>query len=215
VQKDRVIEICDDIQRRGLKIGFDIRARVDTVTDEMLGRLKRAGCRGIHYGVEAGTPHILKALNKGITLEQTRDAFALTRKHKIPILAYFMIGNPSETLEDIRSTFRVLRRLGPDFVHITVLTPFPGTKVYADGMERGIIPRDVWREFAANPDPSFQPPHWGEHFTRPQLHELLAEGYKGFYLRPSYIMGRVWKLRSWSELRKKARAGLAVFGMKA
>lgn len=214
IQKGRVIEICDEILRRGLKIGFDIRARVDTVNEEMLSKLKQAGCQGIHYGVEAGTAHILSILNKGITLEKAQEAFALTRRHGIPILAYFMIGNPSETLEDIRTTFRVIRKLSPDFVHITVLTPFPGTEIYRDALARGIIERDVWREFAARPDPSFVPPHWGEHFTREELQNLLSEGYKGFYLRPGYILRRVGKLRSWPELKKKAKAGLAVLGMK-
>jgi anaerobic magnesium-protoporphyrin IX monomethyl ester cyclase len=214
IKKDRTIDICDEIVRRGLKIHFDIRARVDTTDDVLLGRLKAAGCRGIHYGIEAGTAHILKILNKGITLERAREAFSLTRKHKIPILAYFMIGNPGETLEDIRTTFKVMRQLSPDFVHITVLTPFPGTQIYRDGLERGIIARDVWREFAADPDPSFEPPHWGENFTRPELHELLAQGYKGFYMRPSYVIRRVTQVRSWAEFKRKAKAGLAVFGMK-
>ena len=214
VNKQRVMDICDLILERKLDIGFDIRARVDTVTEPMLKKLKQAGCEGIHYGVEAGTPHILKVLNKGITLELAQQVFTMTKKAGIPTLAYFMIGNPQETLEDIEETFRVIRRLNPDFVHMTVLTPFPGTQVYFDALEQKLIPTDVWKEFAENPTPDFSPPHWPQYFTREELNKLLVKGYKGFYLRPGYILKRIAKLRSWAEFKKKARAGLKVLGMK-
>ncbi|MCD6405454.1 MAG: radical SAM protein [Planctomycetes bacterium] len=213
VNRARVMGICDEIARRRLDIGFDIRARVDTVDDAMLAKLKKAGCQGIHYGVEAGTEKILKVLNKGIHISQVDEVFRMTRKHKIPVLAYFMIGSPTETRDDIETTFRVMRRLKPDYVHITVLTPFPGTQIYKMGLESGILKRDYWREFAANPTPEFEPPHWGEYFTREELNEFLVKGYKQFYLRPGYIVRRLLKLRSLGEMKRKAKAGLKVLGM--
>lgn len=214
VNKKRVLDICNEIIRRKLDIGWDIRARIDTVNEEMLKNLKKAGCQGIHYGIEAGTEKILKVLNKGITLNQSEYVFNLTRKHKIPILAYFMIGNPTETIDDIYSTFKVMRDLNPDYVHMTILTPFPGTKIYLDGLKTGIIKKDYWGEFAKNPTLSFIPPHWDENFSRDELNDLLIKGYKGFYIRPLYILKRTMKVKSLSELKKKAIAGMKVFGMK-
>jgi len=213
VDKKRVLAICNEIVKRGLDIGWDIRTRVDTIDEEMLAHLRKAGCRGIHYGIEAGTQKVLEALNKGITIEQAERVFRLTRRHKIPILAYFMIGNPSENLDDIRSTFRVMKRLAPDYVHITILTPFPGTRVYLDGLKRGIIRMDYWREFARAPHKDFVPPHWSEIFTREELEMLLREGYRGFYLRPLYILKQLMRIRSLSELTRKAKAGLKVYLM--
>ncbi|MCP4605544.1 MAG: radical SAM protein [Proteobacteria bacterium] len=214
VNRGRVIDICDEIKKRGLNIGFDIRARVDTLTGEMLKKLKAAGCQGIHYGVEAGTPKVLKALNKGITLDKAKEVFDLTRRHGIATLAYFMIGNPSETPDDIQTTFQTAKWLNPDYLHLTVLTPFPGTQIYFEALERGIIKKDVWREFAKCPTPAFEPPYWSEYLSREELNQLLIEGYQKFYLRPTYIARRLLKLRSSSELKKKAKAGLKVLGMK-
>jgi len=213
VNKRRVIDICNEILRRKLNISWDIRARVDTVNEEVIACLKKAGCQGIHYGIEAGTEKILKILNKGITINQVEHVFALTRKYGIPILAYFMIGNPKETLEDIYQTFKVMKDLNPDYVHLTILTPFPGTKIYFDGLENGVIKKDYWEEFAKNPTSDFIPPHWGEIFTRNELCELLAKGYKSFYFRPSYIFKRICALRSFSELRKKSVAAVKVLTM--
>jgi radical SAM superfamily enzyme YgiQ (UPF0313 family) len=215
INRQRVLDICSKITEAGLKIGFDIRARVDTVDREMLRSLKKAGCQGIHYGVEAGTPKVLKTLRKGITLEQAQHAFDLTKQTGIPTLSYFMIGSPGETREDILATFRTIRDLNPDYLHMTILTPFPGTEIYAEALQRGVIKSDVWQEFAAAPRNGFQPPHWGEYFTREELNDLLVQGYKSFYLRPGYVLKRLIKVRGVSELMRKAKAGMAVLRMKS
>jgi radical SAM superfamily enzyme YgiQ (UPF0313 family) len=214
VDKKRVIEVCDEIVKRKLSIRWDIRTRINTVDDEILKHLKEANCQGIHYGIEAGTEKILKVLNKGISIERAKRVFSLTRKYEIPILAYFMIGNPSETLDDILKTFRVMRELNPDYVHLTILTPFPGTKIYMDGLKNGIIKKDYWREFACNPTIDFIPPHWDEIFSKDELDDLLIQGYKNFYMRISYILKRIIKLKSYSEFTKKAKAGLKVAFMR-
>ncbi|MFC1462521.1 B12-binding domain-containing radical SAM protein [Verrucomicrobiota bacterium] len=214
VKRDRVMAICDEITARKLDVGFDVRARVDTVDDEMLGALKRAGCQGVHYGIEAGTEKILKVLNKGISIERAQEVFKLTRKHGIPVLAYFMIGAPTETEEDILATFDVMARLDPDYVHLTVLIPFPGTQIYGRALDGGLYGGDVWREFAAHPDESFELPHWSETFSREQLDSLAVRGYRQFYLRPTYVMRQIGKLRTLAEFKKKLKAGLHVLGMK-
>jgi anaerobic magnesium-protoporphyrin IX monomethyl ester cyclase len=214
VDKKRVIDICDLIVERKLDIRFDIRARVDTVHDGMIRKLKGAGCVGINYGVEAGSPEVLKTLNKGISLDQVRNAFRMTKKQGIDALAYFMIGNPGETEKEIQETFRLIEELEPDYLHMTVLTPFPGTRIYADALNQGIVTHDVWTEFAANPDKDFVPPHWGEHFTREALNQLLEQAYQRFYLRPGYVFRRLTKVRSLKELVKKAQAGVRILRMK-
>lgn len=213
VNKNRVIDICNEIVKRKLDIGWDIRTRVDTVDEEIIKHLNMAGCRGIHYGIEAGSKKIINMLNKGISIEQSKKVFDLTRKYKIPILAYFMIGNPSETLEDIYKTFKVIKYLNPDYLHMTILTPFPGTEIYFNGLKKGIIKKDYWREFAENPASDFIPPHWDENFSKEELNALLVKGYKSFYLRPIYVLRRLSKLNSFDEFKKKAKAGIKVFFM--
>lgn len=208
IDRQRVIDICKGIVDRGLDISWNIRTRVDTVDDEMLKCLKEAGCQGINYGVESGSDRILKRLNKGITIDKVAETFKLTKKHGIPVLAYFMIGNPDETLEDINTTFTAIRKLKPDYVHLTILTPFPGTRIYDEAIEKGVIATDCWREFVQHPTADFSMPHWGECFTMEDLSELLVKGYKGFYCKPGYIIRSLLKTRSLDEFAKKTSAGL-------
>jgi len=215
VDKERVKAICRQVIEKKLDIGFDIRARVDTLDNEVLTLLKKAGCRGIHYGIEAGTEKILKVLRKGIDLQQAKEILNQTKTLKMQTLAYFMIGSPTETLEDIETTFKFARDLNPDFIHLTILTPFPGTPIYLEGLQKGIIKTDYWREFAKQPDKDFKPPFWEENFSREELEQLVIKGYKQFYTRPGYIVKRLLALRSWGEFKRKAAAGLKVLFMRS
>ena len=208
INKQRVIEICQGIIDRGLDITWSIRSRVDTIDAEMLSCLKKAGCQVINYGVESGSDKVLKRLNKGISIDKVYETFDLTRKSGIQALAYFMIGNPAEQKNDIYETFKVMHQLKPDYVHIAILTPFPGTKIYSEALDKKIIPYDCWKEFAKKPYSDFVMPHWGENFSMGELEEILIKGYKGFYCRGSYILRSLLKIRSLDELRKKVIAGL-------
>lgn len=213
INRQRVIDVCNEIKRRKLNIGWDIRARVNTIDAELLKKLKEANCERIHYGVESGNPDILKILNKGITLEQVRTVFKQTKDAGISVLAYFMIGCPRETRKEIAETIAFAKELEPDFVHITIFTPFPATEIYKMGLRDGIIKEDFWREFAKNPVPGFQPRCWEENLTREELQELITYAYKSFYTRPRYILKRLVHIHSMGEFKRMARAGLSIFKM--
>ena len=215
IDRQRVIDVCNEIKRRKLNIGWDIRARVNNIDRELLRKLKEANCERVHYGVESGNPEILKILNKGITIDRVRTTFKQTKEAGISVLAYFMIGCPKETRKEILETIAFAKELKPDFVHITIFTPFPATEIYKMGLKDGIIKEDFWREFAKNPVPGFQPKCWEENFTREELQELIVYAYKSFYTRPSYILRRLTHVRSIGEFKRMARAGLKVFGMQS
>jgi radical SAM superfamily enzyme YgiQ (UPF0313 family) len=210
VNRPRVLDICDEIVRRKLDIGWDVRAHINTISEDMLDRMKDAGCTGIHYGVESGTERLLKLLNKGLQKQRVKEVFKWTKQRGIATLAYFMIGLPTETKEDIHETFHFIRELDSDYLHLGVFTPFPATQLYNDGLASGIIKRDYWKEFAKEPTKDFVPPHWGEIFTKEELDEIVLDGYKSFYLRPRYILKTLLKLKSASELKKKAKAGFSL-----
>lgn len=213
VQKQRVLDICNEILKRNLKIIWDIRARVNTVDEELIKKLKQAGCTRIHFGVEAGTEKILRILNKGITIDQIKNAFRLAAKYKIETLAYFMIGSPTETREDIKKSIKLAKKINPNFVHATILTPYPATKLYYWALEKGVIKTDYWREFARQPEKRMTTQYWEENFSRQELVNLLEKFYRAFYGRASYIAKNLLKIKSFNEFKKKAKAGLKILGL--
>ncbi len=211
IDRQRTIDICKEILKRDLKIYWDIRARVNTVDEEVLSLLKKAGCQRIHYGIEAGTQKILNVLRKGITLKIVEEAVKLTKRAGIQILAYFMIGNPTETKEDIEQTIKLAKKINPDYINVSITTPFPATDLYYLGLKTGVIKKDYWQDFAENPQESFVPPLWTENFTREELIDILKKFYKSFYKRPGYIIKKLLEIRSAKEFLRKAGAGLKIF----
>lgn len=207
VNKKRVLAICEEILNRDLKFDWSIRARVDTVDYELLGMLKSVGCYRIHFGVESGSDKVLKNINKGITVQQARNAFKWAHEHKIDTLAYFMIGMPGETKEDMYESLKLAKELKTYYAKFTLFTPFPGTETYRRWLKRGNP--DVWADYVSSPDPFFQPPIWGE-FSREELQEIVKEIYKSFYGRPSWMLHKLLKVRSIPEFTRLAKAGYQV-----
>lgn len=214
VNMKTAIAICEEITKRNLNLPWAARARVNNITEEMLEKLKKAGCKRLHIGVEAGNNKILKNINKKITVEMAQKAFSLCNKYKMDTLAYFIIGNLGETEKDVEDTILLSKKLNPTFAQFSRMTPFPATELYSTGLQRGIITYDYWQEFAKDPAKSVQPQFWTEYFTQDQLADMADYATKKFYLRLGYAMRTVWRLRSWSDLKRKARSGLTLLKAK-
>lgn len=214
VNRQRVLDICDEIKKRNLKIDWDIRARVDTVDEEILKKLKEAGCQRIHFGVEAGTDRVLGVLKKGITIERVKKIFRLCQKLKIKTLAYFMLGSPTETKEEIEASMKLAKELRPDFVHATILTPYPATALYYQALAEGVIKDDYWRAFAREPEQGVQTRYWEKDFTRQELFVLLERFYHQFYSQPSYIIKQLLGVKSGRDFLNKLRMGFKILGLK-
>jgi radical SAM superfamily enzyme YgiQ (UPF0313 family) len=213
VRRDRVFELCDEIKKRRLDFTWDVRAHVNTVTPELLRAMADAGCDRIHYGVESGNDRMMKVIKKNHSVEKVENAFRWTRAAGMETLAYFIIGQQTETASDIQDSIDLAKRLAPNYVHFTIFCPYPGTAIYQEGLDRGIVKRDVWREFSRNPAPGFELPVWEENFTRQELREMLVKCYKSFYLRPWYLLRGAARIRSLGEVKRKMKAGLSVFKM--
>ncbi|MBN1670971.1 MAG: radical SAM protein [Kiritimatiellae bacterium] len=210
VHPKKVREFCELVQKKQLRITWEIRGRIDRQDPDLLRTMKRAGCTCMYFGVEAGTDDMLKLIRKGITVEQARDAFALTRRIGIRTVAYFMIGHPTETREQIWETIRFSKALKPDYAVYSIFVPYPCTAFYAMGLETGLIKQDYWQAYAADPIAQFRPRVWEENFTEQELLELLEAAYKHFYMDARYVFRRVMATRSLAELSRHARTALKI-----
>lgn len=143
LNKRRVIELCNRIKEKGLKINWDCTGRVGLIDEEILDHIKSAGCNLIKIGVESGSERILKAIDKKITLEEIRKTANLLNKYKIFWSAYFMAGLPMENEEDLLKTYDFLRELNPYYGALGVYQAFPGTRLFEVGVESGLLHSEV------------------------------------------------------------------------
>jgi radical SAM superfamily enzyme YgiQ (UPF0313 family) len=204
ITPERVIAFCDEIVRRGYRIDWDFRGRVNTVTRESLVRARQAGCRMISFGVETGSDEGLQQLRKNTTTAQVRNVFRWCRELGILTIADFMIGLPFErNAGDVRRNVDFLLGLDPDYAQFSVLSLFPHTELFAEASRRGLIDPTRWNAFARRPEPGFQLDHWEEHLPLGELLRLQKESYRRFYLRPRYIWRSVISTCSWHEFTSK------------
>ena len=104
--------------------------RVDRVDDEFIRLLKTANFELLELGVESGNPDILRAVEKGITLEQVEHAVALAKPHGLRVWCKFILGHPNETEATIRDTIDFIARINPHQLSVSIMTPFPGTPIH-------------------------------------------------------------------------------------
>jgi anaerobic magnesium-protoporphyrin IX monomethyl ester cyclase len=142
ISRNRVLEICDRLIKGNLDINWDCNTRVNLVDEELLRKMKQAGCNSIKVGIETGSERVLKLMNKETTLSQARHAAKLLKKSGIHWTAYFMMGLPTETKEDTYQTLRFLKELNPDFASLSVYEPFPGTDLFEMGTEKGLVEKE-------------------------------------------------------------------------
>ena len=138
VDKQRVVEVCDEIMRRGLKIVWSCNTRAD-LPYEVMEKMKQAGCRLLVVGYESGNQRVLDETRKGIKLEQSLAFAQNTKKLKIKVFGCFMIGLKGDSLETIEDTFQFAKKLYPDMVFFQQAVPFPGTAFYQWVKENGYL----------------------------------------------------------------------------
>jgi anaerobic magnesium-protoporphyrin IX monomethyl ester cyclase len=131
VNKKRTLQLLSEIVLRGLNcFEFTGGVRADTLDENLVTRMKEANFRRVTLGVESGSPRILEMIRKGETNEDVKRAVKLLRGVGIHSHAFFMIGLPEETPEDIELSKKLIMEVQPDHVEINMVTPYPGTDIF-------------------------------------------------------------------------------------
>ena len=141
IHKKRTIELCRLIKKSKLDIEWVCDTRADLISREVLNEMKDAGCRTIFFGVESGSPRILRKLNKKITLQQFVNAFKLCREEGIQIACSFILGIPGETIKDMNATLKFAKKLDPDWCTFEIFVACPGSSLYQEIMQNGFYDR--------------------------------------------------------------------------
>jgi radical SAM superfamily enzyme YgiQ (UPF0313 family) len=131
--KDRVFQICDEIERRGLKHLF-LRCsngiRADRVNREMLARMYEIGFRYLAFGVDGGNNRMLEIVKKGETIETIEQAIKDSCALGYGVKLLFVVGTPYETRADVEDKVRLSEKYPIEEVHFYNLIPTPGTELY-------------------------------------------------------------------------------------
>ncbi|MFC1668266.1 B12-binding domain-containing radical SAM protein [Chlamydiota bacterium] len=148
LKKERVLEICSRINKDKLNITWQCEVRADSLDEDIVKAMRNAGCIGASVGVESGSDEILTKIQKGETTKDLEKGIVLLKKYGINVGAFIMIGFPYEKETQLYETMNFIKRLEPDHVIASIVTPYPGTKMYEDAIDDGLIENeDLWEDF--------------------------------------------------------------------
>jgi radical SAM superfamily enzyme YgiQ (UPF0313 family) len=208
-----VVELCNEMVNRGInkKISWSCMSRVNCVSKDLLMLMRKAGCWSMHYGVESGNQRLLDLIKKDITLKQVRDAMRWTREAGIETKAFFMLGLPTETKEETLKTIAFAKEIDPDWAQFTITTPYPGTELYEIAKSNGTLKSFKWEDYQSwsgfrDNDLVYVPDGW----TSDELKAMQPYALRQFYLRPKIILRILFKLKSWSVLKRSMWGALAI-----
>ena len=191
MDKKWILELCGRIQEEKLDIRWSCNSRVDTIDPIRLKAMREAGCWLVAFGVESGSPELLKMMRKGANIDQARKAIRLCREEKVKSSVYFLVGLPWETEETFQQSSDLAVELDPDFLEIFYPYPFYGTELYDISVREGLLEEGTF------PEPSYsRPSNPTLHFSVEQLSHLRRKMLRRFYLRPGYIYRTLRTTRS-------------------
>lgn len=205
VMKKNVLEFCRLMEEKKVGVTFSCFARTDCFNEEMARALKRAGCHQVMFGVESGSPRILKILRKDIDLERTKQAVQLAKKAGIEVRAAFIFGTPGETGETIEETLRYAIELDPDIAIFNITTPYPGTQLYAWAEENGVLLTKDWWDYELGNSIVDLPT-----LSREAIRAMYDKAFRAFYNRPTMYYRRLKSIRSVSLLKDTFEAFLYI-----
>lgn len=175
VDKERLQQICREIIKRDLKIRWTTPNGIAIwlLDKKLLKLMKRAGCYRLTFGLESGNQEILQDyIGKHYNFDQAKELIAFASRLGLWTIATFILGFPDETREQIEETINFAMATDLDFAVFYLANPFPGTAMYDDFLNQGLLPPGGGQNIVRGCRT--------KHFSHRQLVELQAEAFNRF-----------------------------------
>ena len=140
--------ICDRIIERGLDLNIWAYARVDTVRDDMLDKLKRAGFNWLAFGIEAANEGVLTDVDKRYSVGQVHETIGKVEAAGINIIANYIFGLPEDTRDTMQETLELAQDLNCEFANFYCAMAYPGSPLYQQALQRGWTLPEKWSGYS-------------------------------------------------------------------
>jgi radical SAM superfamily enzyme YgiQ (UPF0313 family) len=183
---DYAKQFCREAIARNLPVCFSTPngVRLDSLDDELLDLMKKAGWYVVHCGIESGSDRVLRSIRKALSTSVIAERIAMIKKHGLPVAGYFIIGLPGETREDILKTISFSLSSGLDWAQFANFLPIPGSEAGGQWFDACEKPELVWSVFHNTSCPA--PPSG---LSAREVLGLQRKAFLRFYLRGRQLMG--------------------------
>ncbi|MEO2043422.1 MAG: radical SAM protein, partial [Nitrospinaceae bacterium] len=186
LQEDHVIRLCDLIIERGYDFNFWAYARVDTVKDKFLEKLKKAGFNWLCLGIESKSKHVRDGAQKGHYNEQ--DIMEVVRKIQssgIYIIANYMFGLPDDNHQSMMETLALSKELNCEWANFYSGMAYPGSKLYDMALQKGWELPEKWHDFSQHSYEQLPLPT--DHLTAGEVLSFRDNAWQEYNTNPRYL----------------------------
>ena len=157
IKEKDIYDFCEAYRKSGLKMLWGATTRGSCIqSEEIVKAMKDAGCIQLDFGVETGSPKLLKLINKGVTINQTIRAFSLCNANGVRTFANILLNLPEETEEDLVLTQELLEKIKPSWISTGVTQPYPGTECYAKFLNVPVTKEDYHKFSRLSPPDEYR-----------------------------------------------------------
>ena len=148
LNEKRICELCDAIIQRKYKLNMWAYARVDTVTERMLSKMKEAGINWVAYGFESGSKRVIEDIHKGYKTEKLQESIDMTYGQDMHICANYIFGLPEDDYVSMNETLKLMLDINAEWSNIYSAMAYPGSRLYDDAVKSNWQLPDNWQSFS-------------------------------------------------------------------
>lgn len=211
VNRIRTTALLDRIKQEFPELRWTCWSRVDLVNEEFLRAIKEAGCHTVMFGIETSNEEILKKYKKNTKREQMEKALSLARTIGLKTVGTFVIGLPGESEASIRETIDYATKLPLDYASFNIATPRFGTTFRKEMKEQRAVRNDEMVYDSSHAKPAWEEDQKEDGLSNALIFALQKEAIRRFYLRPAYLLRRLYTMRTPYQLYAHMREAYELF----
>lgn len=144
LHEKHVLGICDLLIERNYNLNIWAYARIDTIRDKFLEKLKRAGFHWLGIGIESASQYVRDGVDKDFGLNDIMENCKKIRQAGINIGANFIFGLPDDTVATMQDTLDLAIELCPDWANFYSAMAYPGSQLYNTAVQKGWGLPETW-----------------------------------------------------------------------
>lgn len=185
-RENHVMELCDLIIQRGYKLNIWAYARIDTVNEKLLMKMKQAGINWLAYGIESGSKKVRNGVAKGkFGQDKIKKAIEMTKAAGIYIIGNFIFGLPDDDLETMQETLNMAKEFNFEYVNFYTAMAYPGSQLYKDALQKDIKLPEKWSGYSQYSEDTLPLPT--KHLLSAEVLRFRDNAFKEYYKNPKYI----------------------------
>lgn len=185
LSEERVNRICDLIIAGGYDLNIWAYARVDTVNESMLKKMKQAGISWLAYGIESASSKVRRGVYKRFDQETIKKAVEMTHRAGIHIIGNFIFGLPDDDMETMRETLELARALNLEFANFYTAMAYPGSQLYKDTVKQGLKLPEVWHGYGQYAEETLPLPT--RHLSAAEVLRFRDNAFREYFGNPEYL----------------------------